>query len=86
MNQGIAFGVVVGIWALVAVIAIGVHREITGKFDEDFAIPAAFWPVMAIIGAAFGTAWCLLWIGRAPILLWRWHRRVRMPKARTVRR
>jgi hypothetical protein len=76
------------VWAVVAVVAIGVKREQVGSWNDDvvdFAIPAAFWPLFCVFAIVVGGVWSLLWLGRGPIVFVRWMRRPKLPRAEVRR-
>jgi hypothetical protein len=79
--------VVLVVWALVALITVGVWREVKGDLGEDPTwMLAAVWPMLAALAAVVGVCWCLMWLGRTPVRMVR--RRAesrRLPRAEVRR-
>lgn len=75
---------VLGIWVVIAVIACGIAREARGDWEFDWPM-AMFWPLTMIAAGVAGVIWTLLWLGRAPVVLVRYLRRPKLPRAKVRR-
>lgn len=61
--------VVLAVWAIVAIIALGITRELSKDWDEvfDAAPQIVLWPLFIGFLAVVAVGWCLLWLGRGPV-------------------
>jgi hypothetical protein len=78
------------IYAAVAVIAVGVVREIEGNWDAvaDGLPFIIAWPLVIAVAAAVAIGWCALWVVRGPIRIAIWlidRRAARMGKTELPR-
>ncbi len=77
-------------WAVSSVAALGVWYEREDGWDDDMIL-VPLWPGIVVVGvfcgAVYGMLWSLMWLGRGPVKLWRWHvsRRTNLPAARVHR-